>query len=209
MVPFFQNTLGFTLKLRSPSNFKTIGLVQPWQTLGKIFACLTTRVTSHDQPPLQIMQIDRDKYHNLEDDAVVKNILNSGKHKDSVGIKILNWMITDEMKLTDHYRMFLRLKNVEKVEVNSSTLRQDDTQTISNTRLEPRIDKESLKVEIIAEVQPVNINEEVEESAEDDYDLKQREKGKHVVESRITPSPTTIRSPTTHSTLISSDNEKL
>ncbi|GKE06751.1 hypothetical protein Tco_1398769 [Tanacetum coccineum] len=129
---------------------------------------------------LEISHRDRDKYHNLEDDAVVKNILNSGKHKDSVGIKILNWMITDEMKLTDHYRM-----------------------------LEPRIDKESLKVEIIAEVQPVNINEEVEESAEDDYDLKQREKGKHVVESRITPSPTTIRSPRTHSTLISSDNEKL
>ncbi|GJW65980.1 hypothetical protein Tco_0117864 [Tanacetum coccineum] len=38
MVPFFLNTLGFTLELRSPSNFKTTGLVQPWQTLGKIFA---------------------------------------------------------------------------------------------------------------------------------------------------------------------------
>ncbi|GJX53838.1 retrovirus-related pol polyprotein from transposon TNT 1-94 [Tanacetum coccineum] len=58
MVPFFLNTLGFTLELRSPSNFKTTGLVQPWQTLGKIFSrCLTTRVTSHDQPPLQIMQM--------------------------------------------------------------------------------------------------------------------------------------------------------
>nr|GEZ32055.1 hypothetical protein [Tanacetum cinerariifolium] len=33
MVPFFLNTLGFTLELRSPSNFKTTGLVQPWQTL--------------------------------------------------------------------------------------------------------------------------------------------------------------------------------
>nr|GEV18330.1 hypothetical protein [Tanacetum cinerariifolium] len=38
MVPFFLNTLGFTLELQSPYNFKTTGLVQPWQTLGKIFA---------------------------------------------------------------------------------------------------------------------------------------------------------------------------
>ncbi|GJW39559.1 hypothetical protein Tco_0065404 [Tanacetum coccineum] len=58
MVSFFLKDLGFTLELRSPSNFKTIGLIQPWQTLGKMFArCLTTRATSHDQPPLQIMQM--------------------------------------------------------------------------------------------------------------------------------------------------------
>ncbi|GJV80996.1 hypothetical protein Tco_1516866 [Tanacetum coccineum] len=47
-----------------------------------------------------------DKYHNLEDDAMVKNIFNSGKHKDDVGMKIPSWMITDEMKLTDHYQMY-------------------------------------------------------------------------------------------------------
>nr|GEV38035.1 hypothetical protein [Tanacetum cinerariifolium] len=48
----------------------------------------------------------RDKYHNLEDDAMVKNIFNSGKHKDGVRMKIPSWMITDKMKLTDHYRMY-------------------------------------------------------------------------------------------------------
>nr|GEY34280.1 hypothetical protein [Tanacetum cinerariifolium] len=50
---------------------------------------------------------------------------------------------------------------------------------------EPRSEKESLEVEITAEVQPTNINEEEEESVEDDYDLKRREKGKHVEESKI------------------------
>nr|GEZ04267.1 hypothetical protein [Tanacetum cinerariifolium] len=100
-------------------------------------------------------------------------------------------------------------ENVEKVEVNSFTLRQDDTQTIPDTRLEPGSDKESLEVEIIAEVQPFNINEEEEELAEDDYELKQNEKGKHVEESRSTSSPTTTRSLRIHSTLISSDTEKL
>ncbi|GJU39579.1 hypothetical protein Tco_1192536 [Tanacetum coccineum] len=45
-------------QLRSPSNFKTTGLVQPWKTLCKMFSkCLTTRVTGYDQPPLQIMQM--------------------------------------------------------------------------------------------------------------------------------------------------------
>nr|GEV29721.1 hypothetical protein [Tanacetum cinerariifolium] len=102
-----------------------------------------------------------------------------------------------------------RAENVEKVEVNSSTLRQDDTQTIPDTRLEPRSDKESLEVELIAEVQPFNINEEEEESAKDDFELKQNEKGKHVEESRSTSSPTTTRSLRIHSTLISSDTEKL
>ncbi|GKA79099.1 hypothetical protein Tco_0785695 [Tanacetum coccineum] len=314
MVPFFLNTLGFTLELRSPSNFKTTGLVQPWQTLGKIFArCLTTRVTGHDQAPLMIIQMlycfvnnihvdyaellweglryalknpstqipyprftklivghymtvfleislrAHDKYHNLEDDAMVKKIFNSGKHKDGVGMKIPSWMITDEMKLTDHYRMYdvvfgvdvrttqsqpiestqgthrtlsaPRSPNPETDEGESSAPRKstvirlripqrrstrvtlptqipttaeaDDiilqdtiqlrlAEQKSHDKLEakqnvqkvkehliakeieklPSSDKESLEVEITAEVQPVNINEEEEESAEDDYELK-------------------------------------
>ncbi|GJS25201.1 hypothetical protein Tco_0453833 [Tanacetum coccineum] len=55
----------------------------------------------------------RDKYHNLEDNAMVKNIFNSGKHKDSVGMKIPSWVITDEMKLTDHYRMYAVMFGVD------------------------------------------------------------------------------------------------
>nr|GEZ53043.1 hypothetical protein [Tanacetum cinerariifolium] len=57
MIPFYKNHLGFTMKLKTPSSFKTTGL-QLWQTLCKIFSkCLTTRVTRWDQPPLQIMQM--------------------------------------------------------------------------------------------------------------------------------------------------------
>ncbi|GJS91809.1 hypothetical protein Tco_0774445 [Tanacetum coccineum] len=349
MVLFYINDLGFTLELRPPSNFKTTGLVQPWQTLGKIFArCLTT---GFDRSPLQIMQMlysfvnnihvdllweglhyslkhpstlipyprfiklivshymtafpeisrrARDKYHNLDDDMMVKNIFNLGKHKDEVGMKIPSWMITDEMKLTENYQMYVAVfgvdvpttqsqpiestqgmhrttstprrstrltlptpipttveaddiilqdtiqlslveqkscdeleakqnvqkveeyliaeeieklvegaENVENIEVDSSILRQDDTHNVPGTRLEPMCNKESPEVEITAEVQPVNISKEEEELAEDDYELKRREKGKHVEESRSTPSPTTIRSPRIHSTIISSDTKKL
>ncbi|GJU74392.1 hypothetical protein Tco_1265797 [Tanacetum coccineum] len=218
---------------------------------------------------LEISQRPCDKYHNLEDDETIKIIFNSDKNMDGVGMKIPSWMITEEMKLTEHYRMttsaprspnpetdegessaprnstVIRLRipprrstrltpptsipttdeagdlilqdtiqlslaeqksrneleakqnvqkvkeqlitkeikklvdgteNIANVEVDSSTLSQDDNQIDPDTRLEPRSDNESPKEESIAEVQPVNINEEEEESAEDDYKLKRKEK---------------------------------
>ncbi|GJT69666.1 hypothetical protein Tco_1028952 [Tanacetum coccineum] len=161
MVPFYKHELGFTMELKTSSSFKTIGLLQPWKTLCKIYSkCLTTCVTGCDQPSLQIMQMmycfinnihvdyaellweglyyslhhptssipyprftkiivshymtifpeisrhARDMYHNLQDDDIMKNIFNSGRHKDKVGMQILDWMITEEMKHTEHYMMY-------------------------------------------------------------------------------------------------------
>ncbi|GJY69086.1 hypothetical protein Tco_0472068 [Tanacetum coccineum] len=248
MVPFYINNLGFTLELSSPSNFKTIDHADAILLLSHYMTAFP-----------EISRRARDKYHNLEDDDMVKSIFNSGKHKDRIGIKILSWMLTDEMNLTDNYRMYVAefgvdvpttqsrpiestqgthrttsaprmpnpviaegvssapqnlaeqksheeleakeneekvkenlmaeeiekfeegTKNAENVEVNTSILRKDDNQTNPGTRLEPRSNKESLEVEIIAAVQPVNVNEEEEESAEDDYELKRMEKGKLTV----------------------------
>ncbi|GJT53366.1 hypothetical protein Tco_0988420 [Tanacetum coccineum] len=156
------------MELKTQSNFKTTGLLQPWQTLCKIFSkCLTTRVTGWDQPPLQIMQMlysfvnnihvdyakllweglynslhhltssilyprftkiiinhyitifpdisrhARYMYHNLQDDDIMKNIFNSGRHKNKVGMKIPDWMITDEMKQTEHYRMYTEVFGID------------------------------------------------------------------------------------------------
>ncbi|GJU81129.1 hypothetical protein Tco_1283494 [Tanacetum coccineum] len=108
MVPLFLNDLGFTLELISPSNFKTTGLVQPWQTLGKMFArCLPHEpllIVAHYMTAYpEISRRVRDKYHNFENDDIVKSIFNSGKNKAGVGMKIPSWMITDEMKLTENY----------------------------------------------------------------------------------------------------------
>ncbi|GKA65667.1 hypothetical protein Tco_0765374 [Tanacetum coccineum] len=66
----------------------------------------------------------RDKYHNLDDDAMVKNIFNSGKHKDGIGIKIPSWMITDEMKLTDHYQMYAMVHAKKKFNVLAQHLQE-------------------------------------------------------------------------------------
>ncbi|GKF72594.1 hypothetical protein Tco_0208708, partial [Tanacetum coccineum] len=48
----------------------------------------------------------RDAYHNLQDDDIMKNIFNSGRNKSKVGKRIPAWMITDEIKLTEHYKMY-------------------------------------------------------------------------------------------------------
>ncbi|GKA34448.1 hypothetical protein Tco_0720877 [Tanacetum coccineum] len=274
----------------------------------------------------EISRRARDRYHNVADDVMIKSVFNLGKSKGVVGMKIPDWMITDEIKLTENCQLYpdvfgvdvpttqsqptestqgthkitsaprtpnpktaegkssaprrstvIRLRipprrstrltpptpilmtdevddlvlqdtlqvslaeqksheeleatqNVEKVkehlmaeeikklvegteneeeyvEVASSTLRQNDNQNDLGTRLEPRSDKESPKVEIIVVVQPVNVNDEEEESAEDDYKLRRREKGKHVEEIRNTPSPTTIRSPRIQTNLVHTKKE--
>ncbi|GJR14009.1 hypothetical protein Tco_0796661 [Tanacetum coccineum] len=378
MVPFYKNEFGFTMKLKTSSSFKTTGLLQPWQTLCKIFSkCLTTRVTGWDQPPLQIMQMmycfinnihvdyvellweglyyslhhptssipyprftkiiishymtnfpeisrrARDIYHNLKDDDIMKNIFNSGRHKDIVGMKIPDWMISDKIKHTKNYQMYAEVfridvpltqsqptestqgthrtpsaprspnpkvdagessapkrstvirfripqrrstrltppalvptidkademilqdtlqvslaehksqeeqearENVELVNkhlasveiekmveesenvIDDSPIPRNVDQNIPGTRLEPRSDKESPEVEITNVVIPVNVNEEEEEITDEVYELKRREKGKIVEESRSTPSPTPIRSPRIHTDLVSSDTEKL
>ncbi|GJU77181.1 retrovirus-related pol polyprotein from transposon TNT 1-94 [Tanacetum coccineum] len=175
MVSFYKNELGFTMELKTSSSFKTTGLLQPWQTLCKIFSkCLTTRVTGWDQPPLQIMQMmycfinniyvdyaellweglyyslhhptslipyprftkiiishymnnfykisrrARDIYHNLKDDDIMKNIFNSRRHKEKVRMKIPDWMISDEMKHIEHYRIAPRSPN-PKVDAGESS----------------------------------------------------------------------------------------
>ncbi|GKF68916.1 hypothetical protein Tco_0198595, partial [Tanacetum coccineum] len=101
--------------------------------------------------------------------------------------------------------------------IDDSLPPRNDEPHILGTRLEPRNDKESPEVEetndevveVTNVVIPINVNEEEDEIADEVYELKQREKGKIVEEFRSTPFPTPIRSPRTHTNLVSSDTEKL
>nr|GEU94802.1 hypothetical protein [Tanacetum cinerariifolium] len=45
-------------------------------------------------------------YHRIENDEVVKSIFNSGKNKEGDGMLIAEWMLTEEIKLTAHHRMY-------------------------------------------------------------------------------------------------------
>ncbi|GJS85036.1 hypothetical protein Tco_0751577 [Tanacetum coccineum] len=117
----------------------------------------------------------------------------------------------------------LAAEEIDKLVDDSSPLRHDDT-SIPGTRLEPRSDKESPKVEIIQEkeeettkdtevepdiVIPVNVDDEEDEITDEVFELRRRAKGKNVEESRISPIPSPTRSPRNLSTLVSSDTEKL
>ncbi|GJX64123.1 hypothetical protein Tco_0298466 [Tanacetum coccineum] len=44
-----------------------------------------------------------DNYHRVKHNNLIKNIFNSGKNKEGAGMKIPKWMLTEEMKLTNHY----------------------------------------------------------------------------------------------------------
>ncbi|GJS16934.1 hypothetical protein Tco_0411406 [Tanacetum coccineum] len=221
----------------------------------------------------EISRHARDMYHNLQDDDIMKSIFNSGRHKDKVGMQIPNWMIIEEMKHTEHYRMYAEVfgldvpltqsKLTESTQgthripsaLRSPTPKMDTAESSApkrstvihfcfperrSTRLTPpalvptidkademilqdilqvraRGDKESPDVEITNDeeveitnvVIPVNVNEEEDEITDEVYELKRREKRKIVEESRNTQFPTPIRSPRTHTNLVSSDTEKL
>nr|GEV49284.1 hypothetical protein [Tanacetum cinerariifolium] len=116
------------------------------------------------------------------------------QHKGDVSVRLENNPVHVELGVAHGLHL-----NVDRVRGF-----QDDT----GTRLDLGSYKESLEVEKNVVEQPVNDIKEEDESAEDDYELKRRVKGKHVEDSRHTPLPTTIKSPRIHTTLIYSDTEK-
>nr|GEX59596.1 retrovirus-related Pol polyprotein from transposon TNT 1-94 [Tanacetum cinerariifolium] len=115
MIPFFLNTLDYANVILFVNNIHVAYIELLWEGLHYAlknpstqipYPIFTKLIIGHYMTAFpEISRKTRDKYHNLEDDVMVKNIFNSGKHKDGVGMKIPSWMITDEMKLMDHYRM--------------------------------------------------------------------------------------------------------
>ncbi|GJV45670.1 hypothetical protein Tco_1430206 [Tanacetum coccineum] len=105
MVPFFLEDLGFSLPLRSPSNFVSKGLSQPWQTLF------------------------HDNYHRVENDDLVKNIFNFSKNKEGEGMMIPEWMLMEEMKLTNHYKIYATVFQVDVPMTQFRVTRRPDPET--------------------------------------------------------------------------------
>ncbi|GJW67712.1 hypothetical protein Tco_0122136 [Tanacetum coccineum] len=101
------------------------------------------------------------------------------------------------------------LEGTENVDVDAFM---DDVLNIQedhDNRIEQRSDKKSLKVEIDADMVNISNDDVEEESAGDDFELRRRDKGKGIEETKDTPPPTPIRSPRTHIAPLSSDKETL
>ncbi|GJS87874.1 hypothetical protein Tco_0770510 [Tanacetum coccineum] len=134
----------------------------------------------------------------------IQLIIAEQKSRDDLEAKQNEEKVKEHLIVEEIEKMVEGTENVENDEVNYVL----NNQEVLGTRLDPGSYKEISEVEIIADV-PVNIIEEEEESAKNDYELRRREKGKHVEESRNTPPPTPTRSTGIHSNLISLDTEKL
>nr|GEV59926.1 hypothetical protein [Tanacetum cinerariifolium] len=117
---------------------------------------------------LEISRRVHDKYHNFENDDIVKSIFNLGKNKEGVGMKIPSWMVTDETKLTQYYCMYAEAFGKSR----------DDFEAHQNVKkVKEHLVAEEIEkmVEKIVVEQPMNVIEEEDETAEEDYELRRRD----------------------------------
>ncbi|GKC68138.1 hypothetical protein Tco_1100736 [Tanacetum coccineum] len=112
--------------------------------------------------------------------------------------------IAAEDKELDHL-----LEGTENADVDEFMSDIFNNQEDPDTRIDPRSYKESPEVENDVDLVIVNANEEEEESAGDEFELRRRVKGKGIEETRGTPPSTPIRSPRTHKAPLSTNKETL
>ncbi|GJW94675.1 putative reverse transcriptase domain-containing protein [Tanacetum coccineum] len=182
--------------------------------------------------PMKELQLD-DKLNFVEEpvevmDREIKQLKRSHDmiSQDTIQVSLAEQKSREEQEARENVQLVKEHLAAEEIEkmveepvnvIDDSSIPKNDEQDISDTRFEPRSDKESPEVEITDNAEeeitnvviPVNVNEEEEEITDEVYELKRREKGNIVEESRSTPFPSPIRSPRIHDTLVSSDTEKL
>nr|GEW33438.1 hypothetical protein [Tanacetum cinerariifolium] len=108
-----------------------------------------------------------DNYQRVENDDLVKNIFNSGKNKGGAGMKIPDWMLIKAMKLTNYYKMYAAVFQVDVPRTQSQPI--ESTQGMHRTPSTPRSPN------------PVTTKEE-EETVRDEFELKRRIKGKETLQ---------------------------
>ncbi|GJU41700.1 retrovirus-related pol polyprotein from transposon TNT 1-94 [Tanacetum coccineum] len=196
MVPFYKQHLGFTMELKTSSSFKTTGLLQPCHSRPES--------TQGTHRTLSAPRLPNPKMDTAESSAPKRST-------------VIHFHLPKRRSTC-----FTPLAPVPTVDKADEMILQDTLQSpgvIRGNKLPPGVrgltnDKEveitnDEEVEINNVVKPVNVNEEEEEITDEVYELKRREKGKIIEESRSTPFPTPIRSPRIHIDLVSLDTEKL
>nr|GEX94574.1 hypothetical protein [Tanacetum cinerariifolium] len=65
----------------------------------------------------------QEKYHIVENDDLVKSIFNSGKNKEGKGMLISAWMLTEEIKVIGHYKMYAAVFRVDVPTIQSQLVK--------------------------------------------------------------------------------------
>ncbi|GKF16599.1 hypothetical protein Tco_0061517, partial [Tanacetum coccineum] len=108
----------------------------------------------------------RDAYHNLQDDDIMKNIFNSGRNKNKVGMRISAWMITYEIKLTEHYKMYAEVFGLDVPLTQSQPT--ESTQGMNRTPSAPRSPNSAMETDgSSVPKRSTMIPEEIEKLVED------------------------------------------
>ncbi|GJV60370.1 hypothetical protein Tco_1466470 [Tanacetum coccineum] len=192
----------------------------------------STRLTPPSQDTLQdTLQVSLAEYKSHEEQEVRENVALVNKHLATAEIDKL----VDDLKnvvddsspprnddttilgtrlepRSDKESSEVEITKEKEVEITKET----EVEFVAKT-VELTSDKASPEVDITKEneeditniVPPVNVDDEEDEITDEVYELKRREKGKDVEESRNSPIPTPTRSPRNFSNLVSSDTEKL
>nr|GEV26897.1 hypothetical protein [Tanacetum cinerariifolium] len=157
-------------------------------------------------PPAPVPTVDKSDEMILQD--ILQVSLTEYKSREEQEASENVGLVDENLAYVEIEKMVEGQENV----IGDSSIPRNDDQNIPCTRLEPKSDKVSPEVDFTNVVILVNVYEEEEEEDEitnEAYELKQREKGKNVEESRITPFPIPIRSPRIHTDLVYLDIEKL
>nr|GEW17886.1 hypothetical protein [Tanacetum cinerariifolium] len=168
--------------------------------------CIPQRRSTRLLPPAPVPTVDKADELILQDTLQV--ILAEHKSRQEQEARENVELVEEHLASVEIEKMVKGHENV----VDDGSIPRNAEHNIPGTRLEPRSDKESPEVEFTDVVIPVNVYDQEEKEDEitnEVYELKRREKGKNVEESRITPFPTPIRSPRIHTDLVSLATKKL
>ncbi|GJR99230.1 hypothetical protein Tco_0315739 [Tanacetum coccineum] len=204
MVPFYKQVLGFSMELKKVSNFKKSGLLQPWQTLRKMYSnAAYNTFTALESSHRNHMTLYAPSHLTLHEDNLKQ--VSQNDHSESFSINVDSICIPNINLLRGQQQ-----KKAEEIFTrNSSSKFADKRFEEQEARENVALVAEHLAAEEIVKL--VEESENVDDSLptrHDDTsipDTRRRAKGKNVEESRISPT----RSLRNLSTLVSPDIEKL
>ncbi|GJV79422.1 hypothetical protein Tco_1515292 [Tanacetum coccineum] len=154
-------------------------------------------------PPAPVLNVDKADEMILQDTLKVSLVEHKSREEQEARENVA--LVEKHLTSEEIEKMVDGQENV----VDDSSIPRNDESNIPGTRIEPRSNKESPEVEITKDkeveitketlvvditnvVIPVNVNDEDEEITDEVYELKRREKGKIIEETRNLPIPTPI-----------------
>ncbi|GJT73414.1 hypothetical protein Tco_1032700 [Tanacetum coccineum] len=193
----FADTYNFVVFLAKPAESEGFEQIVDFLNAHTIKYALTVNPTIYTSCIEQFWATVKVKIVNEE---IQLQVLVDGKKIIVTEASVKEHMVDEELEQL--------LEGTENVVVDAFMDDVFNSQEDLGTRIEPTSDKESLEVEKDADMVIINDGEE-EESVGDEFELRMREKGKGIEETRDTPPPTPIRSPRTHTSPLFTDKETL